>query len=261
VGFGCFVNNPYAMTKLLNHSLLQNFLHSILANCLTHARRKFVELLDRFPDDCAYVIEQLGKVYHFDELAKEQGLSDKARLIYHQEQSGPVMDELESWCKQQLEERIVEPNSGLGKAINYMLKHWKKLTRFLQIPGAPLDNNLCERALKYAIINRKNALFYRTQRGAYVGDLFMSLIHTCQLAGTNPLAYITWLLKNSRESKNPRKTTCLGIIPKLDLTVGGTPTMPAGSPVYHPICAPPKPDQQNFSSRCYGRRIFLVYAH
>ncbi|MGC9195403.1 MAG: IS66 family transposase, partial [Syntrophobacteraceae bacterium] len=192
---------PIQMCDAASRNVSKQF-ETILANCLTHARRQFVELLDRFPDDCAYVIEQLGKVYHFDDLAKEQGLSDQARLVYHQEHSGPVMAELESWCKQQLEEKIVEPNSGLGKAITYMLKHWKKLTRFLQIPGAPLDNNICERALKYAIINRKNAMFYKTQRGAYVGDLFMSLIHTCQLAGTNPLAYITWLLKNSRHIEN-----------------------------------------------------------
>jgi len=114
------------------------------------------------------------------------------------------MAELEVWCRKQIDEKIVEPNSGLGKAINYMLKRWQKLTRFLQIPGAPLDNNICERALKYAICHRKNALFYKTQRGAYVGDLFMSIIHTCQLSGVNPLEYITWLLKNEMQlSKSP----------------------------------------------------------
>ena len=95
-----------------------------------------------------------------------------------------------------MDEKIVEPNSGLGKAIKYLLNHWEKLTRFLKVPGAPLDNNICERGLKSAIVHRKNSLFYRSRRGAYVGDLFMSLIHTCQLAGVNPLEYLTWLLKN-----------------------------------------------------------------
>ena len=73
----------------------------------------------------------------------------------------------------------MEPNSGLGKAITYLLRHWKALTAFLQEAGAPLDNNVCERALKRAILHRKNALFYRTLHGSQVGDLFMSLIHTC----------------------------------------------------------------------------------
>jgi hypothetical protein len=85
-----------------------------------------------------------------------------------------------------------------------MLKHWKKLTRFLEVPGTPLDNNIAERALKYAILHRKNALFYKTQNGANVGDLFMSLIHTCQLAGVNPLKYLTWVFKNVKNlQSNP----------------------------------------------------------
>jgi len=177
---------------------------AIMANCLAHARRQFVEIINSFPDECAYMIERLGKVYHHDAIAKEQKLSDEQRLLCHKQQSGPIMAELEAWCRQQIEEKIVESNSGLGKAVNYMLNRWEKLTRFLQIPGAPLDNNICERALKYAICHRKNALFYKTQRGANVGDLFMSLIHTCQLAGINPLEYITWLLKNARQlEKSP----------------------------------------------------------
>jgi transposase len=178
---------------------------SIMANCMAHARRHFVEIVDSFPDDCAYVIEHIGKVYHHDAIVKQQKLSADERLLYHQQESGPIVAELELWCRKQIGENIVEPNSGLGKAINYMLKRWDKLTRFLKTAGAPLDNNLCERALKYAICHRKNALFYKTQRGACVGDLFMSLIHTCQLAGANPLEYLTWLLKNTEQiGKFPR---------------------------------------------------------
>jgi len=196
---------PIQMCDAASRNASKNF-ETILVNCLTHARRNFAELVDRFPDDCAYVIEQLGKVYHHDAIVKEQGLSDDYRLLYHQQHSGPVMADLKSWCSQQIDEKIVEPNSGLGKAINYMLKRWDNLIGFLKIAGAPLDNNLCERALKHAILHRKNALFYKTQRGAQVGDLFMSLIHTCQLSGVNPLDYLTWLLKNAKElEKSPQK--------------------------------------------------------
>jgi len=185
---------PIQMCDALNRNESKEF-ETILANCLAHARRQFVELVDRFPDDCAYVIERLAEVYHNDGLCKKENLSSQQRLAYHRQHSAPVMDALHKWCQAQIQEKRVEPNSGLGKAIGYMLKRWDKLTRFLQVPDAPLDNNLCERALKYAILHRKNALFYKTQRGAYVGDLFMSLIHTCQLAGVNPLDYIGWLLK------------------------------------------------------------------
>src|SRR5262249_35357496 len=63
----------------------------------------------------------------------------------------------------------------------------------LRQPGAPLDNTLTERTLKKAILHRKNALFFRTTNGAHVGDLFMSLIHTCELAKANAFEYLTQL--------------------------------------------------------------------
>jgi transposase len=94
----------------------------------------------------------------------------------------------------------------LGKAFTYMLKHWDALTLFLKIEGAPLDNNLCEQALKMAIRHRKNSLFYRTLHGAYIGDLFMSLIHTCRLSKVNPLHYLVALQRHSHEVfKNPHE--------------------------------------------------------
>lgn len=86
-----------------------------------------------------------------------------------------------------------------GKAIRYLLKHWEKLTLFLRQPGAPLDSNIVERALKKAILNRKNALFYKTRNGARVGDLYMSLIHSCELSGGNPFDYLTELQRHAAE--------------------------------------------------------------
>ena len=94
---------------------------------------------------------------------------------------------------------------ALGEAITYCLKHWERLTLFLRVAGAPLDNNICERALKRAILHRKNALFYKTCHGAHVGDLFMSLIHTCELCGANPFDYLTELERHAGElSSNPQ---------------------------------------------------------
>ena len=100
------------------------------------------------------------------------------------------MQKLHQWMKAQLDDKKVEPNSGLGQALRYMLKHWEKLTRFLKVQGAPLDNNIGERALKRAILHRKNSMSYKTLRGARVGDIFMSLIHTCQLNRVNPFDYL-----------------------------------------------------------------------
>jgi transposase len=177
---------------------------TLLANCIAHGRRQFVEVVDNFPEECRYVLETLRGVYHHDALARHQGLSAEGRLRFHQAHSGPRMTELHQWLEAQLAEHKTEPNSGLGKAISYLLNHWPKLTLFLQQPCAPLDNNIAERALKKAILNRKNALFYKTANGAGIGDLFMSLIHTCELNGANPFDYLTELQRHASALKgNP----------------------------------------------------------
>jgi transposase len=172
---------------------------TLLANCLAHGRRQFVEVVENFPEECSYVLETLRGVYHTDALAREQALSPEDRLHFHREHSGPLMKDLHDWMEAQLAEHKTEPNSGLGKAISYLLNHWPKLTLFLKQPGAPLDNNVVERALKKAILNRKNALFYKTLNGAGVGDLFMSLIHTCELNGANAFDYLTELQRHSAD--------------------------------------------------------------
>jgi len=116
------------------------------------------------------------------------------------------MEQFHTWMVKEFDEKRVEPNSVLGKAFSYMLNHWEPLTLFLRVEGAPLDNNICEQALKMAIRHRKNSLFYRTLHGAAIGDLFMSLIHTCRLAKVNPLAYLVALQKHSSEvRKNPHE--------------------------------------------------------
>jgi transposase len=171
------------------------------ANCLAHGRRQVVDVADNFPEECRDVLETLRDVYHHDAQAREQAMSPEQRLRFHQEHSEPLMKGLHEWMEAQLAERKTEPNSGLGKAISYLLNHWTKLTLFLRQAGAPIDNNIVERALKKAILNRKNALFYKTLNGARVGDLFMSLIHTCELNGANPFDYLTELLRHTEELK------------------------------------------------------------
>jgi transposase len=176
----------------------------LLANCLAHGRRQFIEVAANFPEPCRYVLESLGAVYRYDAEARDAKLSPGERLQLHQQHSSPVMEQLHEWLEAQFALKQVEPNSGLGKAITYLLRHWKGLTAFLREAGAPLDNNICERALKRAVLHRKNALFYRTLHGAEAGDLFMSLIHTCELAGTNPFDYLTGLQRHARElADNP----------------------------------------------------------
>jgi hypothetical protein len=101
----------------------------------------------------------------------------------------------------QFENKLVEPNSALGKALKYMLKRWDTFTLFLEKAGVPLDNNICERAVKKAILHRKNSLFYKSKRGALVGDMFMSLIHTAELCKVNPFDYLQTILCNCQKAR------------------------------------------------------------
>ncbi len=177
---------------------------TIVAHCLAHGRRQFVEVAGNFPEECRYVLETLRDVYRNDAVAREREMSAAERLTFHQQQSGPLMDGLETWLREQIEAHLVEPNSGLGEAITYMRNHWPRLTLFLHQAGAPLDNNICERALKKVILHRKNAMFYKTENGARVGDLFMSLIHTAELSHTNPFDYLVTLQRHARQlAQNP----------------------------------------------------------
>ncbi len=174
-------------------------LETILANCLSHGRRNFVDLYDRFPDECRHVIEAFKVIYHNDQVARDEAMSAEQRLAHHQAHSKPTMDNLKDWLERQFDEKLVESNSALGEAINYLLKRWDSLTLFLRKAGAPLDNNVCERALKKAILHRKNSLFFKSQRGARVGDIYMSLIYTCELNDVNAFDYLNQLQLHAAE--------------------------------------------------------------
>jgi transposase len=191
--------SPIQMCDALSRNMPAG-LATIVANCLAHGRRQFVDVADRFPDECRHVLEALSVVYHNDAVARKENLSPQARLEFHQAESGPIMEDLRIWLVQQFDQRRVEPNSALGGAMTYLLKRWEKLTLFLRVPGAPLDNNICERALKKSIRHRRNSLFYKTSRGARVGDVFMSLIHTCELGKVNPFHYLNELERHAAEA-------------------------------------------------------------
>lgn len=190
---------PIQMCDALSRNLPSE-IQTIVANCIAHARRKFVDEVDNFPGEVKHVLDELGEVYKNDAVAKKQQMSKDERLAFHQEHSGPVMTELKTWIEALIKERKVEPNSGLGEAIGYMLDHWDKLTQFLHVPGAPLDNNIVERALKRAIQHRKNSLFYKSENGARVGDTFMTLIYSAEINGADPFDYLVALLRHADQS-------------------------------------------------------------
>jgi transposase len=194
---------PIQMCDGLARNLPTEFA-TLLARCTAHVRRKFIDVETSFPDEVRHVLETVAQVYCNDALTKQRNLSAEERLRFHQAKSGPLLEGLKRWFSEQFEARTIEPNSTLGDAIAHMTKHWDALTLFLRVPGAPLDNNLCERVLKKAILHRKTALFYKTLNGARVGDLFMSIIHTAELAKIDVFGYLVALQRHHETvAQNP----------------------------------------------------------
>jgi transposase len=191
-------DKPLVMSDALSHNNAEEA-RLIRCHCLAHARRQFSELTDDFPVESAVVVEALKLVYEHDKQAHEQQLNAQGRLVYHQTYSGPIFKTLKTWLERQTTERLVEPNSSLGKAIAYMLEHWETLTRVVMEPGAPLDNNVAERALKLAIRQRKNSLFYATEHSAYIASILTSVIATCVQAGVNALEYLVAVQDHRQE--------------------------------------------------------------
>ncbi len=174
----------------LNDSLMARW---VITLCLSHGRRRFVELFDNADDDTKFIIDLIATVYQNEKHCKQEKLNDQERLKYHKKHSASVMDAMRVWFNNLLLYKKVEPNSRLGEAITYMLKRWHWLTQFLRVPGAALDNNICEQAIKVVIRYRKNSLFYRTFYGASIGDAMMSLLHTAAKAKVNIFDYFTTL--------------------------------------------------------------------
>src|SRR5215468_8970180 len=192
-------DKPLTMSDALASNAVADESRLIRCHCLAHGRRKFSDLEAVFPHECQVVLAVLSQVFDHDEQARKEQLNPQARLAYHQAQSQPLMEALKTWLDTQMADHLVEPNSALGKAIGYMQKHWATLTRFLSVPGAPLDNNLAERALKLFIRQRTNSLFYKSTHSAYIASVLSSLIATCLYAGINAVEYLVALQEHRRE--------------------------------------------------------------
>ena len=169
----------------------------IICLCLCHGRRYFFNLLGKGDEDVQFVLEQIATVYHNESYCKKHNLTGQARLEHHQKYSAPVLEALRVWFNNLFLYKKVEPNSEFGRAIAYMLRRWYWLTQFLRVLDAPLDNNICEQAIKVLLRYRKNSLFYKTFYGAEIGDAMMSVIHTAIKNHVNVFDYLTALAEYS----------------------------------------------------------------
>lgn len=172
------------------------------ANCIAHLRRKFYELVDVWPKEATRVIAEFSLLFANENAAPKD---PEERLKWHQKESGPLMKRLKSYCNDLIEHKKVEPNSSLGKAISYLNNHWEEFTLFLRVPGVPLTNNAGERLIKRAVLNRKNAYFFRNETGAKIADILMSVMETCILNNANPYNFLIAIQQHAEDvRKNPK---------------------------------------------------------
>jgi transposase len=190
--------NPLVMSEALssNHAEETTLLR---CHCLVQGRRKFTEIAEAFPTESAVVVNALKRVYEHDEEARSKQLNTAERLGHHQTESAPVFTTLKTWLEEQTPQRLVEPNSSVGKAMGYMVEQWDTLTQCVKEPGAPLDNNGAERALKLAIRQRTNSLFYASEHSADIARLLTSGIAPCVQAGVNALEYLVAVQDHRQE--------------------------------------------------------------
>ena len=163
-----------------------------VANCNSHSFRKFKDAKGNFPKAAAFFLDLYAQIFKTDEKAKS--LTPEARLALHQLESEPRMEEMQKRILKDFKDKVVEPNSELGKIYKYFLNHYPKLIRFCTDVGAPVCNNLSERVLKVFIRQRRNSLFFKNDIGAKVSDILSSVLVTAHLNGTNPVKYMEHLL-------------------------------------------------------------------
>lgn len=166
-----------------------------LVHCWAHVRRKWRECEAGFPDESGQMLEKIAALYAIEkgvpragpdataeERAERLGLIAKLR----EERSRPIVEEIRSWIAAQ----PALPESGMGRAITYMLGLWDGLVAFLDDPRVPLDNNLIERGLRGVVLGRKNHLGSKSRRGTEVAAILYSLIESAKLAGVEPKSYV-----------------------------------------------------------------------
>ena len=154
----------------------------VLANCWSHARRKFVKAKTSYPV-AEEMLALLAQIYSIE---READGNLEVRVELRRLKSRPLIDEIQAWLLTQ----HALPKSSLGKAITYTSKLWDGLTLFLDNPHIPLDNNATERSIRGIALGRKNHYGSKSQRGTEVAAIYYSLIESAKLVGVNTREYL-----------------------------------------------------------------------
>ena len=169
------------------------------AVCNAHAYLKFRAVKDAYPDEHGLAGAVYEQVFDHDDVTKAQGMSPHERMLYHRTHSLPEMKRLKKMCSEKLTSKLVEPNSPLWEPLSFIINQWDRLTKFCHVPGTPLDTNVVEQMLIIPVRYLAGSFNYKSQNGAEVGDLHMSLIATANANGVEPVAYLTECLANHED--------------------------------------------------------------
>lgn len=160
-----------------------------LAACWAHLRRKYFEIRENYPFACKEILDLIGELYAVEKLVPSDASGEAALAIRRETRerlSKPLVERIRQWGEAQQP----LPGSGLASAIGYMTSLWPLLTRFLEDPEVPLDNNWTERALRGPVVGRKNHYGAHSRRGTEVAALFYTMIETAKLRGVDPKTYL-----------------------------------------------------------------------
>jgi transposase len=153
-----------------------------LAGCWAHVYRKFEEAEPDHPE-AAVALRFIGQLYEIDERARDD-LAVRAQL--RRTESTTVLEQLKSWLWSQATLKTL----SIGKAASYAVANWERLTRFVEDPRVPLDNNQTERGIRGPVVGRKNHYGSKSRRGTEVAATLYTLLETAKLHGIDPAKYL-----------------------------------------------------------------------
>lgn len=169
----------------------------VMANCWSHARRKFWDIRENYPKECDEILDLIKKLFAIEREARDWEELKRLR----KERSEPFIDKIRDWFYEKKAEHL--PQSGLTKAIAYALNHWKGLTEFLKDVRIPLSNNDVERAIRHSVMGRKNFYGSKTINGADTTATLYTVIESCKRVELEPRKYIRYVIGENHHGRTP----------------------------------------------------------
>jgi transposase len=169
----------------------------IIFNCLAHGREKFNKLRDSYPRECGYFLNEISQIYKHEE--KSKNYCKRKQLRHRKQHSWQHVKNIYQKIEELFRGKQVEPNSELGKAMNYFIRNRKGITRAFKVKGTDIDNNIGERKLKEIILQRKNSLFFKSKSSALILSGLSSIVYTCAANGINAFEYLNWIQDNYKK--------------------------------------------------------------